>query len=521
MRLSESNTAARSHLFVLITLALIVMHSGYMRFHGLSNQSLWMDEAVSVIHAKAIMAHGYPILENGAVSLESLPWHYIQASLMMLIPDLHEGSRMGAVVAGIMLILMTFVLSMMVSGSKGAAVLASFLTAFLSYEIAWSRQARGYALLMLLTICAITAGLWFIRSKRPIALLACIILNTLAVMTHRGGYIAPLACLLLLIMNIPIQAAKDLAEKHGRQLAIIASVFMIGFAVMMILPTTAGLRETIRGIATPSEMNYSWMYITFLWDELGFLLPMAVIGMLWTCFLRPRIAIPMTMAVLFYFMTISYRTILFAHRYSLPLWPFLLLFAASVWWSPFQISLTGKGIRRFITLVTGLGLSGGILLAGNFAFAPKAHFMIDYTSPQPRWDDAFAMIANRSQHITKASGVIHIVTAFPILQDVYMADMETAKYYLPISHTGYPGEVQLEAPYTLAETINDIDRLLSLNGYVVLDDLGLRMLHNVQIKNYLMNKRPNAIIPGNFPAYIWLLTPTPPRQALGVSPTTL
>ena len=44
----------------------------WLRAYAIAEQSLWLDEAVSVIHAQAILNHGTPTLESLSVQLASL-----------------------------------------------------------------------------------------------------------------------------------------------------------------------------------------------------------------------------------------------------------------------------------------------------------------------------------------------------------------------------------------------------------------------------------------------------------------
>jgi hypothetical protein len=59
--------------------------------------------------------------------------------------------------------------------------------------------------------------------------------------------------------------------------------------------------------------------------------------------------------------------------------------------------------------------------------------------------------------------------------------------------------------YTSATSINSLDALLRLKGYVILDDFSMRMLANPEIQNYLRNRTPNVVIKSDFNLFIWVL----------------
>jgi len=152
--------------WITFSLLALTVWAGVLRFYGLGHQSLWLDEGVSVLHATAILKHGYPLLANGAISWESFPVHYIMAIGLHLRPDIHVGARCMAALAGTLLVPLFFAFSFQVSRSVSHALIGALLLTFMTYEVAWSRQARLYAFFQCFSLASLICMYNYLRHRR-------------------------------------------------------------------------------------------------------------------------------------------------------------------------------------------------------------------------------------------------------------------------------------------------------------------------------------------------------------------
>jgi len=224
-----------------------------------------------------------------------------------------------------------------------------------------------------------------------------------------------------------------------------------------------------------------------------------------------RVFLPIVMACLAYGYVISFRTWLFAFRYTLPILPFLLIFIAEI--AIFSEKWPDFAKKRLkMPKIWQKPLKNGFFVAFvalcvfsmHLTFRPKTEHWLCYTAPQPRWKEAFALVLGRENRLHGPQNEIVTISAFPMFHDIYLGSDCGRKYYLPISHTGYHNQIQRQAPYAQAETITSLDQLLSINGYLILDDFSLRMIADPAIRDYLTRHRYNAYLPGLFNTYVWI-----------------
>jgi hypothetical protein len=493
----------------LIALGVILLYGALLRFHALGVQSLWLDEAVSVLHAKAILQHGYPLLPNGRISWESFPAHYSIAAGMRLFPDVHAGSRFFPALAGTLLIGAVFWLGWQTFRTPWPALLAAFLTACMTYEIAWSRQARLYAFLQLFSVLGVASLCRSLDTKRAIWILLTFVLLALSVFCHRAGYLVGLIYLLALMPVLwRVRGVQHFVRQRPALLTCVVLLAGILVWALFMMPTTFGLRMAFLDVLSARGTNYAGKYLSFLREEMGGMFYLAGAGIVLAMPRHWRRVLPLSVGLLAYFYVLSHRTMLFAFRYVFPLLPFLLLLAA--WGIGFPIEW-GRNRGRWVRLGAVVG-SALLMLVGCWGFrstlVPQRKYLLGYTEPQPDWRIAYAMILSRHQRMTAAgrvSGPLRVVSALPMFHDIYLGPDVGEKYYLPISHTGYPGEIQWKPPYTTATVVGSLNQMTNLHGYVVLDDLGLRMLANREIWDYLTQRKPNAILPREFNVFIWLI----------------
>lgn len=499
----------KSNAWWICALGLMTLWGGILRFYDLGAQSFWLDEAVSVLHARAILEHGYPLLANGRVSWESFPAHYAMALGMIIFPGVHLGARFFSALAGTLLIPALFVFVRQTFKAVYPALIAACFLTFMTYEIAWSRQARMYVYLQLSGVLAVYYFYLFLERRRVVALVGALIFATLGIYCHRAGYLViPVFILAGLGSWAGIRGLFQWAGRHLRLVLLFLLVIVLISVPLFVVRSTFSIRATLENVLAGNSMNYAGQYLAFLWSQMNSLLFMAAFGALAASVRYFRWVFPLIAASLLFLLVISFRTPLFAFRYSLPIHCYLLalagygIYAAVDWFWKY-----GRAARIAALLIAAMLFISGFAQY-EFNIKPRGRYMLGVTEPQPEWRDAYALIAERHQDMRRGKGAddaLCVVSAFPMFHDIYLDMERSVKYFLPISFTGYPGELQINPPYTTAFVIKNLDELLSINGYVILDDFGLRMLLNKEIRGYLSGKKPSAIIPGPFNVYIWLL----------------
>ncbi len=483
-----------------------IVTGAILRFFQLGEPSLWIDEGFSLVHARAILEHGYPLLPAGDISWSYFPVHYLMALGLAVTRSLEIGGRLFPALAGTLLIPATFLLGRRVFRSVPVALVAAGLLAVCTYEVAWSRQARVYICLQLFSTVAVWAFYRFLDTRNVKDLVASLVACALAVATHRAGYLVPLVFSGAMLCEARHARSWWCWARIHRYVLILLGAATASFIVSLgSLASNSGAGATMLQAATDSGQQHAPRYLVFLWRELG-LLPLWAMGGAVLASMRGwRRALPLILAAGLYFWSLSTRSLLFHFRYILPLLPIIMLFAAYAVTMPVLAGLRRPGLR---------GKTGAILLLGafltslgfaHFSVIPRTHYALGYTAPQPDWAAAYAWVKEQELTRTGTRNGIRTVTTFPMFHDLYLGNESGTRSFLPFSRTGYPGEFQDAPRYSDATVVSDPDKLWSHNGWIILDDFGLRMLKDPAIRDALMRIPPTRIIKGphRFDVFVW------------------
>ena len=132
-------------------------------FSKLATPSLWHDEAVQVLVAKSIVETGKALLPSGNPHPVAPVFNTVMAGFIALFGDAEAVVRTPAVLFSAANVLLTFLLLRPLLG-RPAAVVSALALAVSPWSVAWSRQARFYAMqqtLYLLTLWAV----WNLASR--------------------------------------------------------------------------------------------------------------------------------------------------------------------------------------------------------------------------------------------------------------------------------------------------------------------------------------------------------------------
>ena len=486
-------------------LVVLTLYAAVLRLSGLDFQSLWLDEAISLERARAICRHLVPVLPNGCCSWDSFPLHAIQAVLLPIFRDFHTALRLPSAVCGTILIPLFFSLNRRLFGSTYQALVAAFLLSFLTWEIAWSRQGRPYVSLQLLTAAGMILFHRFLLMRKLRDLILASVCAVPAIWLHRAGYLVP-ALYGALLLGMPHTEGGH-RRRRSRDLFVWIGCGAGIILVLLMIPGHSNLLAVIDRLAERPGGHYGLQYLRHYWVALGFFFPLSVVGgvaMILSTRHR-RFAIGILTVVIAYFLFISVGWRYFALRYSFPIFMFVVMFAAYALSVPVMAARHRGRAVRMISVAASLAVLVALSNRADMTWFPRKRYLLGWTAPQPDWRRAFEMIAEREHLLRGSSGRgPATISPFPLFHDAYLGEKVGEKYFLPVSYTGYPADAADAPPYTRAKVIRSLRQLKDIEGYIVLDDLGLRMLRNPEIREYLASHTPNAVIKREFNVFIWL-----------------
>ena len=140
-----------SMLLVLVFLLAIFLSGTYLRISSLEKQAYWIDEGFSLSQAQAIANQGYPLLDSGKVDFKDLLHGYLIAGIIKLDGLQPVILRGVSVLFGIGSILLAYFIYLKLADNVAGLTLAFFI-AFSYWHIAWSREIRGYSLVVFLIL---------------------------------------------------------------------------------------------------------------------------------------------------------------------------------------------------------------------------------------------------------------------------------------------------------------------------------------------------------------------------------
>jgi len=485
--------------FFFCIVAILAAWGGYLRFFALETQGFWIDEGFSVVHALSILKEGYPLLPSGEVSWSGSGAHYPMALGLSLFEEVHRGARFFSAFAGTLLLAVFYVMNVRLFRSRFQALTAVLLLALMSYEIAWSRQARFYVYLQFYSVASLAALYGYMTRGRKDRLLLAFLLAGAAALTHRAG----LTTVLIVLLTFPfrVKGAEDAGKKPGGPL-LTATGAVTALLVAAALFSWPGLPGTLSSLRQPSGQNYLFDYGGFLAFQFGKVLFWAPVGIFVALWKRPRTALPLVFTMACYLYIIGLRTTLFHFRYLLPVLPFLAAFAAFGFTSLMKRLLSLKSLIAAAAAVALPALFFLSVLSGQFQLFPKGGYVLGYTAPQPEWRAAYRWIVGRG-----GGGKPATLSTFPMWHDIYLGDRGGEKYFLPFSLSGLSRHFRETPQYSRAVVVREADELKEVVGFAVFDDFSLAMVDNAAVRSRLLERAAAAVFesPEGYQVSVWKL----------------
>ncbi len=437
-------------------LCLCIISGFYLRLYDLGFQSLWIDEGYSINAAQAIIEKGAPVLESGKVYGKGLSASYVIASSLKVFGlDSFDpwSARIPSVIFGTLLIGAVYCMGRRIFNSHIIGVTSSVLIALSTWEIAWSRQARGYLGMQLFVVLSFLYIYKWLDFKKYKDLFIGFMFLAVAILFHSSAT-------LFLIPLVPLLLFHLVKEGGYREK---------GFILMttgMFIFATAGF---ILFAPTPFEFKPSPLYLNYIKDHLlvlsGFVMMAPLLALYDPLNRRSVLFISTSIILPFTFLTLFHYSI--QVRYLLTIFPLMLMLGS---YSILQIvkKLRFKSESHVNLLSCGLTL---IILFPLLTIVPTKSYPLEKGSPQPNFGEAYKIIKK-----TKMDGDI-VISPYTHLSKIYLND---AGLWLPISLTAKTNEISQNTVdgrdyYTGAPKINSIEELkYNFNirsGYLVIDEL--------------------------------------------------
>ena len=429
----------RYRAWMLSVLILVLIGGGYRTYH-LGKMSYWMDEAFSVQTARAIQHNGIPRLESGEVVTSWLPAHYIMAGSMSVFSEMHQAARLPSAVAGTIVILLTGMAAYLMVGSRLSGVCSAFLAAFSVLDIAWSRQARGYALLEMFGMAAVVYALLDLKSHNNRRWLLIAILLALAICTHRAGYIYWLICTGILILNIIAPRQAHSLQPDGMSRAILVIYILMPILLGAILPhgVTQGLVNTIHSLSYhDNRCSYVTYYAKLIYNIWRLNVLWMLVGAVLMVVNDWRKTFPVILANVAYLYVLSCRNSCFNVRYLVPISPFLhLMIGSAIGLITAWILKKSYPVVCKTILIAFVFISWGITSQTqnlNYIFGDE--YELGPTEPQANWKEAMSWVK-------KDNAVPVTIMALPVFHDIYLGSHTGTKKFLPFTYSRIPGDWQ-------------------------------------------------------------------------------
>lgn len=473
-----------------ILLGLFLVLGLFLRFYGLSYQSYWLDEGYTISVVQATLKHGYPLLDSGIVYDRNILNTYSTA-LPVLIFGAHPWTyRLMSVLFGAGVIVLVYFLALALFNKKSLALISAGFITFSTWEIFWSRQARGYTELQFFYLLSILFLVKLLKKFQLKNFIWFIVLAIATALTHDSGIIVLPLGLLILICHYRKNVISKLNHNWRKYWWL---GLLLGIGLMVIANKTLGFINLLMTKKTWTTTAYLYLLL----ENYGFILITSLIGLI-LLMLKKSERTTAYVFGLFYFLalllTIS-TTDFLEFRYVFFIFPLmivLMIYAITIAWPSWEKHFWGW----LIVLI--------IVVAPNFnklEFTPKSSYAFD-AIPHPNFNLAYGAIKSQ------LSDSDIIISPYTPLDMAYLGRSD---YFLEMSFSGKPSELKSykKFPYDLYHKkplIKSAEELKSLirehHGFVIFDQLAYNrlgreyfsLLQNNGQEIFHEDKQPNSSI---------------------------
>ena len=456
-------------------LGLILFIGIFIRLYSLGTQSLWIDEGYSINASLAIQEHGYPLLDSNLIYRQGLTGlEYLTAFTMKVFhfnPFSPWSARLPSVVFGVLVIVASFLITREIFSSSAISWVTSILLTFSTWEIAWSRQARGYIALQFFIIISFYFFWKWLQDQSWKNFVLSILSFILAFLSHTIAFIFIPVFIVIYILHIILHPEKRLSLKNS----VVAGVTAIILVAVIFWFTKANI----------GGYDYSKVYLTYLFKELLLASVLSIMAIIvgifskinfWpTIFMASIIFIPL-MIVMEYGQAAQIR-------YLFPVFPFMVILVAylistAVKWCAEQTIKYSNPQSKIVSLLSFpvsiniISVILGLILFGSYlTFIPTSTYNLEWDSPQPDFKSTYSIVKD-----TKKVDDL-VISSYTMMSKIYLGE---SGIWLPISLTGKTSELEQSLSegkdyYTGAPLIANKEQLTNIldkkKGFIVIDKM--------------------------------------------------
>lgn len=453
-----------------LVLIMIIVWGGYLRFFQLGQPSLWIDEGFTLLAAQGIEKTGKPILPSGVTYTAHPASTYITALSQKIFgaDSVNPWSaRLPHALFGTLLIGLIFVAIYSTTKNIWLSLFITALFAFFEWNIAWSRQIRGYAMMQSFLVLGYIFIYRFHEHKKYRYLLYATLATILAILSQGVAMVMLPVLLLVLVYSVYFQST--IGTGHLRSLIMKRNMIALGGVILL------SAIAYYLWIPAVSLSGFHGIYLSFFWEKFNVITVIGIITILGILILKKPLFKNASLFIpLIWIMIPGIIITWFSHvvqfRYYLVIIPFLFIFLASCI-APWD-DAAQKFFRRSISGKITLGIIILFCLTFFGTFIPKSDYLLESGSPQSDFKGAYHAIQK------KYNSDSVILTPYPYMNQIYLG---TPGLWLPISMTRNPAELEQRILpgnreyYTgtpIIESKEQLKNILTQNdGFIMLDHM--------------------------------------------------
>ncbi len=461
-RIFDSRIIAYLAIFILLAAAF------FLRVYKLGEQNYWIDEGFTIMQTRAIAAHGYPLLGSGNIEKKDILLPYFSAGIVKIFGESPFNYRIISVIFGTLAIYLAYLAGKNLHSAKFGLVFSFFMT-FSYWHIAWSRQARGYSLLVFFILAIILSLIYYEKQEKNKYLFLSFGLAILAALAKSHGA----------VIFVPLAAYLFIKKK-----IFIGSVLVAGLVIFELLYTHLMLNAFKLNL-----VNYLSSYaVGYFWKYFGIFLALFIAGSYLA--VKGKKYRDLHLFILSFFIialaTFSFFVYLNQKRYLFFITPLFYLYAAHFL---FHLKKYAEKIPIFVFLLAVVIID--FASCQSLIFIPKEKFVLERYTPQPDFKSAYKYLKNN------ASQNDFIVSAYPYMDLIHLGKSD---YAIPFSYSGrkedvvakeekeyYSGVKKLYRP----KKTDPVEELIKLqyreNVYVILDIMAFSRISD-DLQDYLDSK---------------------------------
>lgn len=395
--LPSSGTTTRRQL--VIVLGALCLLGALFRLYALDAQSFWFDEAITTTAAIGLLEQGNPGFPSGVGYRRGIAHTVLVAGSLFLFGVTEWVARFPAAVVGVATIPVTYALGREV-GNWRIGLVAAALVTFLTWEIAWGRQARMYQQLQLLYTVTLIGLARSDRTGLTDRLTLGLVIGGagVAALTHTIGLVLlPLTVGYLLFGQWRAQDGFS-----GVTWAFLGGTVVLAVVVELLGAGPLSVTRTILSTDIVHIDRYRW----WVRSEFGLLYFLTLVG--FGLSFRSRHGPLLALALLPPLWVLGFNTRLFAGRYLFFAVPIVAVYVgfvsdtltiglrslASVAWESLgepSLGITAPPARSVFTVgvPTVLVL---LLVSPSLTVVPQSHYQLGPNAPQPDFKGAYTYL---------------------------------------------------------------------------------------------------------------------------------